>query len=302
MILERLDDYLRRHAPLLLDDFDNMAYDETSDYGELADWLEENNLPRGLVGDDDEPESVMVKPMSQIMNEILAELGVSEANVREMLVDLDVAGDLKRAEQAVNVREYKKGFMSMLQAGWQQWTSCFDTSQRLFNLLCRVQIMSMTTPGGNANALIGTMEQLCGQIHSLGQERMGGVFRVNLGGADHSFVIVVQGRSCEFLQSFAGPSGESLLKNISSAHVYSIDEGCAHLKNVCKARADRKNSSEKLFDGEILLGGADHTTDLWPTLGISWQMGGLHLAERYFELLTEKIRANLVAINKLCGK
>jgi hypothetical protein len=302
VVHERVDAYLEQHAPGLAGDFKAMSIDLGSGYGELADWLEGNGLPRSLVGDANEPESVMVESMSQIMNEVISKLGVSEVKVLEMLVDLDVAGDLRQAEKVAGVREYKKQFPLMLQEGWQYWTSCFDTSLRLFNLLCRVPIMSMTTAGGNAGALVHTMRRLCDQMHSLGQERMGGVFRVNLGDADHSFVVVVQGQFCEFLQSFAGPSGESLLKNVSGPHVYSLEAGCTHLMNVCQTKAEREASSVELFGGEILLGGTDHSVDLWPTLPISWQMGGLHLAQECFRLLSDKIRGNLDAIKKLTGK
>lgn len=39
-IIERIAEYLERNRPELVEDFEKMAYDTTSDYGEISEWLE----------------------------------------------------------------------------------------------------------------------------------------------------------------------------------------------------------------------------------------------------------------------
>lgn len=164
-------------------------------------------------------------------------------------------------------------------------------------MLGAVPVMGMAQVGGNGGLLSFAMSELCSQIESIATEKLGAVFRVNIGDADHSFTIVVQGDKAEIVQSFAGGEGESLLTNIGGKNVYSIGEITTHLMNIEKPKGEREASANKIFGGNIMLekGGKD----LWPNVSLSWHMSTLHPAKHIFQLLAEKISLNLKALQKL---
>jgi|GEM_PF-3112409 len=297
-ILERVDAYLQsQNRNDLVETFNDMAIDLGSEYGELSAWLEEQGLNSSIVGGQEE-QSVFIKGIGEMILEIAKSTGIKDKNILEIITDLDVYGDFEKAKQQLEVREFKKNAPTIVKSGWVSWTSCFDTSKRLYALLQNVKAMGSGAGGGNADALSYAMIELCSQIQSICSEKIGAVFRVNIGQSDHSFTIIVQGDRAEIVQSFAGETGESLLMNVNGKHVYDAMELCGDLMNVCKPKAERKASSLKLFDGEIMLD-KDHTTDLWPGLSLSWEMSSLKPAKIIFGLLEEKIKLNIKALQEL---
>lgn len=287
--LDRVVSYLEAHRPDLVEDFSSMAMDMTSDYGELSEWLVENKIPEAVAKIASDKHASAPQLQYSTIGEVILQTGrdlkIKDDDVLALVADLDIADTFGFAKETGAVREWKKG-MQPLTESWVSWTSCFATADRLFNLLKSGDSASQSAAGGDAVQLQKCMWSLCGAI----QDSLAKIFKVKIGASDHSFSIIVQSGRCELLQSFAGESGESLVMNAQANKVFSTSEICAHLIDICNPRLERKESSEALFDGEVMLKGDE---DLWPTLALAWEGAPLPIASEVLKIMRAKISKNL---------
>jgi uncharacterized protein DUF4157 len=124
--------------------------------------------------------------------------------------------------------------------------SCFDTARRLFDLLGD----PATTQGNwqtEVKAGVG-IPQLVADIQAHAQNAV--LYRVGMNRVAHGFTIVLRSGSAEVIQGFAGPSGESLAKNIDRGGSHTIAETCGLLSDLLDGGKAFKAQNE-LFDGSI---------------------------------------------------
>lgn len=243
-------------------------------------------------------ETVEVQSIGEIILEIAKRLGIRKEEVLAIVADQDLTQEMEDAKNSSGgLRQWKKDKQLSLKK-WQTWTSCFATAERLYKLLETETTAEGGSRGGNENNLRSTMSFLCDQIKKAATSPIGHIFSIQIGMSDHAFTIFVRGGRCEVVQSFAGESGESLGMNIKrgKANIFTCDQLCPHLINMCKAQEARKASSIALFDGEIML--SPQGADLWPTLSLIWQMSPLPQDKEIIKLFRDKMQSNISILKK----
>lgn len=249
-------------------------------------------VQRMIATKSEEAVEVAVQSIGEIILEIAKRLGIKNEEVLAIVADQDLTQEMEEAKiSSGGLRQWKKDKQPSLKQ-WQIWTSCFATAERLYNLLETETTAEGGTQGGNENWLRNQMNFLCAQIKKAAISPIGHIFSVEIGQSDHAFTIFVRGGKCEVVQSFAGESGESLGMNIKrgNANIFTSDQLCLHLINMCQAKEARKASSIALFDGEIML--SPQQADLWPTLSLSWRMSPLDQDKQIIKLFYDKMKLN----------
>jgi hypothetical protein len=243
-------------------------------------------------------ETAEVQSIGEIILDIAKRLRITKEEVLSIVADQDLTQEVEDAKNSSGgLRQWKKDKQLSLKK-WQTWTSCFATAERLYKLLETDTTAEGGSQGGNEIYLRSTMTFLCEQIKKAAISPIGHIFSIQIGASDHAFTIFVRGGRCEVVQSFAGESGESLGMNIKrgQANIFTADQLCPHLINMCKAQEGRKASSIALFDGEIML--SPKGADLWPTLSLRWQMSPLPQDQQIIELFHDKMKSNLMILRK----
>jgi hypothetical protein len=137
-------------------------------------------------------------PVRDIFKQVLANIHIPEKDkavpiIKSLVIDHVLGED-------TDVRFYNSV---------QEISSCVQTAENLFALLGPGE-----STGGNwaANEKLG--KSLPKLIHNMKASDVPRIYKCLLATSAHGFSIVVQETSAELLQSFAGPSGSTLLENI----------------------------------------------------------------------------------------
>jgi|GEM_PF-4032626 len=228
--------------------------------------------------------------LRSLFNTFLDHLGIKDANIRNLLVDLN-DNELAVAAADRKLRSYR--------ANWADYTSCFATSERLLDLFGDPNSFNTNSWGltGEFPAQLGALLTDLGEMtkQNVSCVYRVGVFRRN--SQDHSFAIVLRNGTAELLQSFAGvSSGEAFGTNLGNkGSLYDVRELVTFLDDLLNASDDkRKDAQVRLFGGRID-GGADLRTG-----GFLMKLDrrGLYSISEIRNAIAEKIRKNLEIVGK----
>ena len=128
--------------------------------------------------------------------------------------------------------------------------SCIPTSHRLMALIGSGDTAALPDDDRSVAQRVGTVAA------AIGADGAAGIFRLQFGGSDHGFTVVVQNGRAELTQSFAGGDGETLATNLASADFqFTAAQVAEHLRNL-SAPGETDDAQQALFGGSIDGGGA----------------------------------------------
>lgn len=172
----------------------------------------------------DIPEPEDPKPVREIFIEAMKEVDFPSDLIQALVIDL-VVTDLTIVELYT----------------MEDLSSCFETAKHLFDLLGKPE-----EPESISGLMKTTLPKLINHI----TRTKSGIYQCGITNSAHGFAIVVQGDSAELIQSFAGPQGGTLLKNIEEKLPMKKSNLSALLKELLLKR--KSTAAQKtLFDGAV---------------------------------------------------
>lgn len=178
-----------------------------------------------------------VATVRQIFLDVMGELKVVEDIEKAIVVDLDL--ESYEPEALLFLKETKDH---------KEIASCFDTAQRLFDLV--------GDPASDASASWATeapMKTALPQLIQDMKDHKGSacIYRCGVAKVAHGFTIILQGDKAELVQGFAGPEGQSLAENLeSSKGGTTIGELAGTLENLLDSEGTL-DAQNHLFAGSI---------------------------------------------------
>jgi len=193
----------------------------------------------GSSGEEAEEEDVVVPAIRTLFTQTLDELGVGEPGVRNLLIELN-------EQEIAFYRDGRRGALRRVVADWTQYTSCFATAERLFNLLGDAE--GGTGTWADENLAQNAIPVLLGDFGDVPV-----IYRIGFGATAHSFVLLLYAGRAEILQSFAGAEGQALAANLES-EVFSFTVG--QVSDIFRAlvgdnAVQRGQAQDRLFEGRI---------------------------------------------------
>ena len=253
----------------------------------------ENGRARGASNITQELENEQA--ISKMFKNYVQETGITDQGIINLMLDLN-------ENEIMNAKI--NGILEFYKENWTDYTSCFNTAEKLFNLLGN-QANLATNTWDQRQPMVNGIPALVADIKEMERRDAACIYRIGIkrsNSQDHSFVIVIQNKSAEILQSFAGAQGEALGENlINKKGQYSIDYITSILNklihNEDRVRAD---SMEKLFGGRIdvdHINGQDQIRNLL-TDGFFIQIDrrGMYNPATLQEKIRQKIQQNLQAL------
>jgi hypothetical protein len=169
--------------------------------------------------------------------------GVKNKAVFDMIVEMNDK----------EITDMKKiGQLDFYLKNWRNYTSCFESSLKLFDLLGNKEVSNQSwgedTVANHVPVLIADIEAYRA-ANSIYRVR---IYRTNPESSDHSFAIVIKQEQAEVLQSFAGGDGESLGKNLTSGNAIPVADLIDHLRKLNDGNDDTRRAAElAMFNGRI---------------------------------------------------
>ena len=158
----------------------------------------------------------VVKPsvtVAQIILKAAADRGIDNPILLSLVADFTL-GEIKLAKST--------GLLATYLGDWSQFTACYDTAVRMFDLLGQGGVVATgTAVRGNAVSVANTCATLGGLIAGMAGQR--GIFGMRYG--IHGFAIAVADGQAEVVQSFAGAAhGDMLATFLRAGKVYTLAE------------------------------------------------------------------------------
>jgi hypothetical protein len=190
--------------------------------------------------------------------------GVPPQNIFNIAMDLE--SEQIEKIRTTHRRTFKDDYLKQC-----AYTSCVASAGHIFGLVAG-------NPKSNGS---GDYHQFANVVQ--GEKGNNVTIHCAIGGADHGFVIVIQGSDAEIIQSFAGASGAKLIDSFEGGaerRTFAID-GLVALLNTM----DQKLSQKQLFGGFV---------DAGKTL--VWQVAELKSEEEIQELAEKRLEQGLTAL------
>ncbi|MEH2141732.1 eCIS core domain-containing protein [Nostoc sp.] len=234
------------------------------------------------------------RSIKEKFQDYLQETNITNQNLINLLVGLNEA-EMQLAIESDLIEKY--------QNNWQEYTSCFDTSDKLFDLLGNSHNFELNTEE-NFTVENG-IPRLVNEINQMNAQNTERIYRIGIertNSKDHSFVIVIRNQSAEILQSFAGATGEALGENLKTPGRTPIVVIVNRLNNLINNNSKaRGQAQEKLFGGRIdvdQVNGKQVERDLRSNdFKMKIQTRPLHNQQDLLRNIKNKIQRNLTIYN-----
>lgn len=173
-----------------------------------------------------------------IFKEILNNINLQNEVIKSIAVDWDLEKNID--ESYLQVLDVK------------QIASCFQTAERLFNLI--------GDPASDATNTWNVQREMKTAIPSLIQDIVANknsacIYRCGINEVAHGFTIILQNGQADIIQGFAGSTGESLSENIEDEarkEGYSVKELITELGNLLSSKPQTTlDAQNKLFSGSV---------------------------------------------------